>query len=259
MNYWCGTMQEQGEYKLVLLPGWGFDRQVFSGLADVLKEQYKRQIKILDLPGYDERKKITTHSVLDATIEPLLPMLTANTVLIGWSLGGMAAIRMAVKSMHSVSSVLLLASSPCFVNKQDWPHGIDKWQIDRMLEQLQTAAGLHKVLRDFSTIVAMGDVSPKETAARLNKLVTADDADRKRLLQGLDILGNSDLRCDLGRLTCRVIMLLAENDRLIARTTGAATRALCPTLELDFIPRVGHAPFISELHKTAAALNRHLD
>lgn len=252
-------MPGRAECRLVLLPGWGFDGRIFSDLTAVLTEQYNRQITMLDLPDYDEGKNITAKSGLDATIEPLLPMVTANTVLVGWSLGGMAAIRMAVKSMHAVSAVVLLASTPCFVNKQDWPHGIDKWQIDRMSEQLQTTAGLQKVLRDFSTIVAMGDVSPKETAAKLNKLVIADDTNRRRLLQGLDILGNSDLRGDIRRLTCRVIMLLAENDRLIANTTGAATRALCPSLELDYIPRTGHAPFISELHKTVAVLNQYLD
>ena len=120
-------MPDASGYKLALLPGWGFNGQVFSDLAVVLAEQYNRQITILDFPGYGDRKNLVSQPGLDATIEPLLPMLTANTVLIGWSLGGMAAIRMAVKSMHAVSAVILLASTPCFVKKKDWPQRLRNW------------------------------------------------------------------------------------------------------------------------------------
>ena len=252
-------MREQSNDTVVLLPGWGFDGKVFTDLASVLAEQYHRQVKILDLPGYGDRKNINTDAGLDAIIEPLMPLMTTNTTLIGWSMGGMAAIRMAVKLMNRVASIILLASTPCFVKKTDWPHGVDKWQINRMSRQLRSVTGTQKVLRDFSKIIAMGDCTPGITAARLHTLLSTNNVDVRSLQQGLEVLGESDLREDIRQLTCRVVMLLAENDRLIATTTGTAIKELCPGLMLDYIRQSGHAPFISELHQTAALLNYYLD
>ena len=242
---------------LVLLPGWGFDGRIFTDLATILEEQYKRQVKILDLPCCSEGKVETVRTDLDAMTDPLMKHLPVNTVLVGWSLGGMAAIRLAAKSIPNVASVILLASTPCFVNKQDWSHGVDKLQIERMYKELQTTAGKHKVLRDFCTIVAMGDRYPKKTAVRLRSFLHNGKMDRQCLLQGLEVLGSDDLRSDAKRLTCPLVMLLAENDRLIARSAGAAMKELCPSLQLDFIPQTGHAPFISDLHRTADLLNRY--
>ena len=37
---------------LVLLPGWGFNGGIFTDLATMLVEHYKREVTILDLPGY---------------------------------------------------------------------------------------------------------------------------------------------------------------------------------------------------------------
>lgn len=252
-------MPEQLTDPVVLLPGWGFDGTVFTGLAAVLSEQYHRKVKILDFPGFGDRKNIQIKAGLDAIIEPLMPRITTKTTLVGWSMGGMAAIRMAVKLKNRVSSVILLASTPCFVKKKDWPHGVDKRQINRMSRQLRSVSGTQKVLRDFSTIVAMGDRAPRTTAACLQTLLSTNNADVYSLQQGLKILGEGDLREDLEHLTCRVVMLLAENDRLIAATTGTAIKEFCPGLILDFIRQSGHAPFISELHQTAALLNQYLD
>lgn len=244
--------------QLVFLPGWGFDARIFTDLASILTEQYKREVKILDLPCCGDGKDETLQPAgLDAMAVPLMKLLPVNTILVGWSLGGMASIRLATRSIHNVATVILLASTPCFVNKQDWPHGVDKWQLNRMSRQLQTSAGTHKVLRDFCTIVAMGDRHPKKTAVRLQSFLHSGDPDRKCLLHGLEVLGNDDLRSDIKRLTCRLVMLLAENDRLIARSAGAAMKELCPSLQLDFIPQTGHAPFISDVHRTADLVNRY--
>ena len=252
-------MAEQLNCQPVLLPGWGFDGSVFKDLAAILAGQYNRQVNILDLPGYGSRKNVEIQAGLDAIVEPLIPLLNENTTLVGWSMGGMAAIRIAAKLINKISSVILLASTPCFVKKQDWPHGVERWQINRMSRQLQSAAGTQNVLRDFSIITAMGDRSPRMTVDRLQRLLSTNNANRQNLLQGLDVLGATDLREDVRQLTCRVVMLLAENDRLVATTTGAATKELLPSLILDYIPQSGHAPFISELHRTAALLNQYLD
>ena len=244
---------------VVLLPGWGFDGTVFTNLTAVMAEQYHRKVKVFDLPGYGDRKNIKIKAGLDAMIEPLMTQITTKTVLVGWSMGGMAAIRMAVKLKNRVSAVVLLASTPCFVKKKDWPHGVDKWQISRMSRQLRSVSGTQKVLRDFSRIVAMGDRTPGTTADCLQTLLSTNNTDVYSMQQGLKILGEDDLREDLEQLTCRIVMLLAENDHLVAATTGAAIKEFCPGLTLDFIRQSGHAPFISELHQTAALLNRYLD
>ena len=54
------------------------------------------------------------HEVVDDAGEP--------ASLVGWSLGGLAAMRWALDAPASLKSLTLVASSPCFVQRADWPH-----------------------------------------------------------------------------------------------------------------------------------------
>ena len=75
---------------LVLLHGWGFSGSVF----DKFIEKYKNSFRIttIDLPGHGKSKSLDSISSWSKEIAKIIPK---NSILIGWSLGGLIAIEIA--------------------------------------------------------------------------------------------------------------------------------------------------------------------
>ncbi len=213
------------------------------------------RIITLDLPGYGTNEKSNLPAGIEAIAESLATSIPHNTVLIGWSLGGMVAIEIAYQLAGDINTLILLASTPCFVKKCDWPHGIAPEQIQTMAEQLP--GNTQRVLQEFTALSAKGDASPRRTIRELHASAAYGAASAGALISGLDILQVTDLRSEMADLKCRVVMLLGKYDNLIARGTGPATHALCPNTKIAYI-NTGHVPFISQGKLTADILTQHV-
>ncbi len=49
---------------------------------------------------------------------------TPRALWLGWSLGGLVALRAALDYPANVRGLVMIASSPRFVSAPDWPHGV---------------------------------------------------------------------------------------------------------------------------------------
>ncbi|MBM2829761.1 MAG: pimelyl-[acyl-carrier protein] methyl ester esterase [Gammaproteobacteria bacterium] len=239
---------------LCLIHGWGFDSRVWEGLVTQLPAHW--QIITLDLPGYGANVKLDPPAGINLVAEMLIPFIPCNAVLVGWSLGGMVAIKIASLLGVDIDTLILLASTPCFVKKSGWPHGMEPELIKKMADQL--SGDSHKVLQEFSVLAAKGDDIPRQTIRDLRTSAAYGNTSTKTLVSGLDILRDADLRSDMSELKCRVVMLLGERDHLIAKTTGPATQILCPHTQLAYITTAGHAPFISKVKPTADMIIKYI-
>jgi len=208
-----------------------------------------------DLPGYGTNEIYDLPEGIDAVAESLATSIPHDAVLIGWSLGGMVAIEIARQMGGDIDTLILLASTPCFIKKVDWPYGIAPGQIRTMAEQLP--GNTQKVLKKFTALSAKGDAFPRRTIRKLRRSAAYGAASTGALISGLDILQDTDLRSAMVELKCRVVMLLGEYDNLIAKGTGPATQVLCPNMKIAYI-NTGHAPFISQGKLTADMLSQHI-
>src|SRR3989338_4156098 len=99
----------------VMMHGWGFDKQVFTDFI----EQYIPTGKgiAVDLPGFGDQPLMPYSEYFDQ----LLSTLPDEFALLGWSLGGLYAQRLALYAPQRVKRLVQLASSPCFIANNDWP------------------------------------------------------------------------------------------------------------------------------------------
>ena len=207
------------------------------------------------MPGY---QSIMPPSVAGDDIENIVDCLAGEcpdgAILVGWSLGGMIAIELAARMTNKVGALILLSSTPCFVQKPDWPHGTDEKQLLAVLQKLKKDK--HGALNNFIAEVAYGDVSPRTTIRILREIVAKNMASDEVLTGGLEILRHQDLRGSLLNVRCPTGIISGMNDHLVAKTTGKAMQSLRPEMHLIEIDNAGHAPFISQQKKTAWAINR---
>ena len=166
---------------LVLLHGWGFSSELFNNLIEQYKGQYR--ITVIDLPGHGRSADVD--GGLDEWCNEIIKILPNSPALLGWSLGGLLAIKIATKI--TTSKLILVASTPKFVQSEGWSYGIDENNFRQFSDALEL--NLSKGLKRFASL----QTEDKTQLKALNQSIDALPASTQALNQGLEILLTTDL------------------------------------------------------------------
>ncbi len=236
---------------ICFIHGWGLGPGVWENFIYSLSADW--QVCAFMMPGYDSQEtSADVSNNIDAIVDHIIEKIPAKAILVGWSLGGLVATRLACRLGNALDMLILLASTPCFIKKTDWPCGVSAAKVQGIADQL--SKNKDKALNGFISEIALGDESPRDTIKILKNLLVKNCPHADALKDGLEILCNIDLREELTKLDCKAGMILGENDHLVAKDTGPATQLLCPQMQLLTIGATGHAPFISQQEKTRQAI-----
>ena len=239
-------MPAENRETLCFLHGWGFDQRVWSGFVDGFLPEWN--VKLPTLPGYDGAapRALGVEDVARA----MLTAVPDDSILVGWSLGGMIGIRIA--SLKPVRKLILLAGSPCFVKKDDWPCGIEAELVERLMQGIKDYPD--RAVQEFALLSSKGDGRPRATYQELSALLKGNRVHAGALIDGLEMLLHADLRAEFSGLKCKAGVILATDDQLLPVAAGAAMLALRSGLDLEIIEGAGHAPFISRPVPTRQSL-----
>ncbi|MCK5356319.1 MAG: pimeloyl-ACP methyl ester esterase BioH [Methyloprofundus sp.] len=231
---------EQGE-PVVMLHGWAMHTGVWREFAEALAVQ--RQVICLDLPGHG-----CSESVEPYTLERLVEVIYAELpeqpcTLVGWSLGGAVALRLAEKYPQRIKSLVLIASNPHFIKTDEW-QGVPVQALNEFARNVQKNSA-QTLLRFLSMQVQQVDDS--KSCLKKIKLAMQEcvPPGLKVLMAGLTILQTADLRAALGNLKIPAMMILGELDSLVPVLLGKQCRALQAQLQVEVIAGAGHIPFIT--------------
>lgn len=192
----------QGQ-NVVLLHGWGFNSNFFDDFINQYQSRYR--ITKIDLPGHGRSDEV--FGGLKQWCNEIIKVLPNEPILIGWSLGGLLAIHIATKIR--LSKLILVASTPNFVQNSDWDFGIDADNFRQFSDTLQL--NLSKSLKRFIHL----QTQDKAQIRKLSQLIDAFPATTTALNQGLDILLNTDLVDALVALKTPVEVILGGCDTLV--------------------------------------------
>jgi len=214
---------------LVLLHGWGFNADLFNALIEKYQNQYR--ITKIDLPGHGRSKDVA--GGIDEWCDEIIKILPKNPILLGWSLGGLLAINIATKIQ--LSRLILIASSPNFVQNKNWTFGIDADNFRQFSNTLELNPA--KGLKRFVSL----QTKDKSQLKSLNQSIDTLPASTMALNQGLDILLTTDLSDQLLALKIDKKVILGNKDALIPRKIQTWYQLNnIQTLMLD----TGHLPFL---------------
>ncbi|HEY7930293.1 MAG TPA: alpha/beta fold hydrolase [Steroidobacteraceae bacterium] len=239
--------------RIALLHGWGLNLRAFDPLRERLSRSLS--VRLVDLPGHGRSGWPDDWSEAQqrrALTEALLP---ADTLL-GWSLGGQIALSLALATRGTAAApkrLVLLATTPRFLQAQDWSAGMSRETLQQFAGSLEhNAAG---TLAEFLGLQVRGSQHAARTAERLRQAIDEHGmAQLPALRAGLTMLALTDLRERLGALQLPTLVIGGLNDRV---TPPAALQALAralPHARLLLLPRAAHAPFISHADVVADAV-----
>lgn len=230
-----------GPRRLCLIHGWGSNSAIWAPVERGLARL--GDLLMVDLPGHGG-SPLGDGLFLEPTARAIARQLPADTVVLGWSLGGLVALRLASLFPDRVSRLALVACNPRFTRAPDWPHGVEPEVLEAFAESLR--ADLPGTIKRFLALQVRGGDRPGQSLRALREALAAGGLPAPQALrQGLQTLAGQDLRSELQELPVSATLLLGERDTIVPAQVGEACRALQARLRVQVLERAGHAPFLS--------------
>ena len=212
-----------------ILPGFGLGVYPLQVLTDCLSHQgYTTQF--LPLPE---------QAPLDAYLHTLIQRhhITANSVVLGWSLGGQLASLLAERTQ---CRLITLASNPQFCSDASWAYGMQPEAFERFYAKQQTQPVQN--LQQFAALTGLQDASShtkahiKHLKAQLTRLSEPEQA--MHLLH-LKWLRNLNTRSALANLLTPQLHIWGDVDALIPKHMADAL-ALPPHARAHIVTGASH-------------------
>ena len=200
---------QAAQQELVLLHGWGCNREVWRPLLSLLRPW--ANITLLDLPGCCPGLASATDLTLPELLAEILHSSPAKAVYVGWSLGGQLAVELASRAPSRVAAVVTVCSNPLFIADGDWP-GMDKAAFHQFRVEMEKDSV--SALKRFDTLQTTGSLRPRSLLRQLQKHLRGPVSSTD-LLTGLRWLETFDQRDSLASLQQPQLHLLADNDALV--------------------------------------------
>lgn len=241
---------EDGVRDVVLLHGWGADGSVWKDMAERLAARHRPHAP--ELPGYGAHSAGSADS-LEQIAVVMARAAPSRCHVVGWSLGGQVALAWARREPRQVERLALIATTPCFARRPDWPHAV----APELLAEFRSAVGSDKdgALQRFVSLQAKGDENARLVLRRLRDgLVAGGETARPALERGLQILLEGDLRESLGAIRQPTLVIHGDRDAVVPLAAGEYLSRRLPAARLLALRGAAHAPFLSDPTGVAAAL-----
>lgn len=228
---------------MVLLHGWGATVRVWDDVVTGLQGEY--DLLPVHLPGHGESwlSQVSLRALALELVDKLGQMVSGKVVFLGWSLGGLLAMQAAMLRPDLVRALLLVASTPVFVQQRGWDSAVSAQQFDSFYRLYERAP--EKSLQRFIALQAQGDVNDRQV---IRALKSASAPCGSHLKWGLDCLRESNLLSGLSELRMPVHMLFGEQDRLVpCRITSHLANRF--GIHAELWQATAHVPFLSNPEK----------
>lgn len=234
---------------LVLLHGWAMHSGLFAPLCEPLAQAFT--LHLVDLPGHGRSDSALALDA-DAAVDALLDAVPTRAIWLGWSMGGLFALRAALRAPARVRALAMLASSPRFTQAGDWPGGVPAQVFEQFAAGLAQDPGA--TIERFLALEAIGSSLGAAPLRALHARAFEHGPPTARALaQGLSLLRESDLRDALADLRMPSLWIAGRRDRMVPPTAMRWAAQAAPDarlLELD----TGHMPFLTAPEAVASAL-----
>jgi pimeloyl-[acyl-carrier protein] methyl ester esterase len=232
---------------LLLIHGWGMHGGVWKDVVQKLAIHYR--VHCVDLPGYGFSKSgkgegKRAADALDFIADELSSCFSEPLAVCGWSLGGQIALRWAALEPEKVHRLILVASTPCFAERDDWSFGMEKTVLEKFAAELEINHAA--TLRRFITLQLRGSENERELLTMLReRLLSRGEPDMEAMRSGLSILRDADLRGELLGITQPTLVIAGERDKLTPPEASRYMAQTIPGASLIEVKGAAHAPFLS--------------
>lgn len=228
---WYKNIGNKSGKRIVLIHGWCFNAEIF--VEFVKRHQQKYNITLIEMPGHGRSDEV--NGGIDEWCEEIIKILPENPTILGSSLGGLLAIKIAKKI--AVENIILLGSSPNFVNNKNWQYGIEKQVFIEFSKNL--IENYQQTIKKFILL----QTKNKDLIRKINSSIDKHPPSKKALKQGLKILLENDLRKTFKLINARKYAILGRLDALVPQKINTWYKENNTEVK---ILNTGHLPFLEK-------------
>jgi len=240
---------------LLMIHGWGVNSEIWTSLVDELKLFVT--VYVVDLPGMGGSSSISPYTLdsISKEIKANVPIKKCN--ILGWSLGGQVAMYLAIKMPEFVEKLILMSTTPCFVEKIDWPYGVNKQFFLNF--EIEAKKNLNDTLMKFFLIQIRGINDSKKIMKFLkNEFIESRDENKSGMQSALNVLKKADLRNDVKKIDKPTLIITGDKDRLTSTKASVWLYETIKGATLKEIKGANHMPFISHKETMTASVKKFL-
>lgn len=235
---------------LALLHGWGMNPHIFDALGAQLENHFT--LLPLSLPGHGGVSPLPMNT-LAAWASHIAEQLPPKTVLLGWSLGGQIAMRIALDHPATTQRLILISTTPKFIADEGWQAGIARDDLRAFGADMQhdTRAALLR----FLSLQTRGAAAQKALLQNLRASFFSQPLPHPQaLVAGLEMLLQMDLRAEVAQLAQPTMVIHGSRDKLTPPAAGNWLAKNLRSAHAVVIDGAAHAPFLSHTQQVTEAI-----
>jgi pimeloyl-ACP methyl ester carboxylesterase len=217
---------------IIFLHGWSMSGDVF------VRQRHSfagHQIAAPDLRG--------THT---AGIASLLPLRdNGKPLLAGWSMGVSMILAELDSIQPQISGLIFISGTPCFVAREDFPHGMRPAIARRLYSDLQK--DFSRAWKNFTGLLTHAEALDGDTVTKLDRLFAGIEKgiNPKQALADLEWLYQGDYRGILKGISVPLLIISGSKDRICFPDASRYMAEQVPGSSLHIIDEAGHMPFFT--------------
>lgn len=240
---------------LVLIHGWGQHGGVWQPVVKRLAQDY--MLYIVDLPGMGHSRSIEPYELYKLG-EEVAEVMPGVCDVLGWSLGGLVAQNIAMTQPDRIRRLVLVGSTPCFVERSDWNAGVRTDFFTDFAHSIDV--DYKKNMLKFLTLQCMKARNARETIKQLRQSFELKPAPTPAALRsGLQILLETDLRKHVDSIRKPTLLIHGDKDNLASVQAAHWMMQHLPKGFLRVISGAAHAPFLSHREQFVESLAQFLE
>jgi pimeloyl-[acyl-carrier protein] methyl ester esterase len=214
---------------------------VWGDVAQRLAQHY--QVHCVDLPGFGASTALP-QTDLDSLVRSLSGHFTECVNVCGWSLGGQVAMHWAVREPTKVNKLIVVTSTPCFTERDDWLFGLPSDVLEKFAAELEHNHAA--TLRRFISLQLRGSENERELLTKLREqLFSRGEPDMGALRGGLEILRDADQRSEVASIQQPTLVIAGQRDKLTPPEASYYLAQVIPNAKVVEIEGAAHTPFLS--------------
>jgi len=246
---------------LLFLHGWGM-----SGMAWRFQSPLASRYRLIvpDLPGYGDSPLHspdlwTTTSLAGLLATILDGLVDEPPVIVGWSLGSLVAIRFLLQYPEKSRGVVLVGGTARFLATDGYDAGLPPREIRGLALRLRRNYG-DTLGGFFSRMFCEGELDRDQYQKIVREIILPGRQPSLDVaLRGLDLLATEDLRGELPRIDHPCLILHGLGDTITPPSSARYLADHLPHATLQYLPGIGHAPFLSRPEEFNALVSSFID
>lgn len=240
---------------LVFAHGFGTDQSAWLEVVAAVADAYR--IVLFDYVGANEKtvqyfnvhKYKHLYAFADDILDILEELSLNDVTWIGHSVGGLTGVLAAIQEPSWFSRLILINSSPRYVNDEGYVGGFDQATLDELFARMQ---GDYRAWASGFASMIMANPDRPQLA---NKFIQTLSAMRPDVALSIaKVIFQCDHRVDIKRLTHPTLLIQVKADVAVPHEVGQYMENAMSNASLTYINAEGHLPHISNADVVVQAI-----